>query len=768
MTFRRAPLALLIAQVCCLPVWAQAQAQSPTQVQTDAARAKTLETVVVRDRADAVSRKVGQKELEKEPPRDIRGVFDNVIGVEFTELGMGAGAGAGTGGQGGEVEIRGVGGTGDEVVGVGSNRVKMEVDGMELGQSMSYGNNVRNGRQYIDPADLKAVEIYKGAVGSGFAGSVQMRTKDPADYLRQGQRVGGEVRAGYSGGTNDRSLGASIATRISEISSVSLSYTRHNFNELKNKGGQEGVGAARTRRDPLHGRSNGLNGKWVIEPAAHNKITVLAQHFDSKSEINRLTQVGTTSQSRVNNGQTYRVDTQTHSHFTTQKMRRDALSLAQELGALRSPAFDALRWQLAVQKMSGTGLSTIHRTVTTTRTAPPNLPPYSVTRTTTFPGNNDLDIKSYSLKTDFYKTLGQMAARGGVQHDVHYGLNLALTDNHLSYVWQVENPQFPRQKQTQWVAHVSDRIQLGSSGLAITPSLNVTRVHSWPKATREWPSVEKQSPFRKTSAGGGLLLEWQPAEEHLLTAQYGRAVRMPGFGELNNSFVRSSLANLRPEKADTVELAWSSRGKLGRQKTALFHNRYRDMIQFDCDDSTGTLDCYVDNLTGKSSMYGAEFEGALDLAALGAPRGLMLEGGLIWNKGKEADGRPMYRINPLGGNLALRFEAPDERWSLAARVKFAAEKKRKDLPDTIFTFGQRAPARWPAKIAGWGVVDLVGYYKPTPQLTISGGIYNVGDKLYARWSRYRNGAARINASPRGMNYYTEAGRTIALNVRYQF
>jgi len=314
------------------------------------------------------------------------------------------------------------------------------------------------------------------------------------------------VRAGYSGGTNDRSLGASIATRISEISSVSLSYTRHNFNELKNKGGQEGVGAARTRRDPLHGRSNGLNGKWVIEPAAHNKITVLAQHFDSKSEINRLTQVGTTSQSRVNNGQTYRVDTQTHSHFTTQKMRRDALSLAQELGALRSPAFDALRWQLAVQKMSGTGLSTIHRTVTTTRTAPPNLPPYSVTRTTTFPGNNDLDIKSYSLKTDFYKTLGQMAARGGVQHDVHYGLNLALTDNHLSYVWQVENPQFPRQKQTQWVAHVSDRIQFGSSGLAITPSLNVTRVHSWPKATREWPSVEKQSPFRKTSAGGGLLV----------------------------------------------------------------------------------------------------------------------------------------------------------------------------------------------------------------------------------------------------------------------
>ena len=68
MTFRRAPLALLIAQVCCLPVWAQAQAQSPTQVQTDAARAKTLETVVVRDRADAVSRKVGQKELERSRP----------------------------------------------------------------------------------------------------------------------------------------------------------------------------------------------------------------------------------------------------------------------------------------------------------------------------------------------------------------------------------------------------------------------------------------------------------------------------------------------------------------------------------------------------------------------------------------------------------------------------------------------------------------------------------------------------------------------------
>ena len=737
--FTRAPLALLAAQLCCQLAWAQtgsaetsaaAQADKAKAQATTAAAAKpaaTLPTVVIRDKLPPQNTVIHQHTLDTEPPKNIRNLFDNVIGVDFSTTGAG---------QLGDIEIRGMGGMGD-TMGTGSSRVGMEVDGMDVPQSFFFGHNVRNGRQYFDSADLKTVEVQKGPGSGGLAGNVKFRTKDPVDYLRPGQRIGGDVRAGYSGDTRDRSLGATVAGQMSETASASLSFTGRRFNELDNKGGLDVDGAKRTKPNPYDGESKSVNLKVVLQPARQHKFTVLAQHFDSSYDINLRSSLGLSS--------AYNTFVSTNRQDNT----RNALSLVHEMEA-KTPAFDHLRWQLSTQRTNSEGFNTTDRT--TLRTGQRSIAH----------DDNYFKVTLHTLKADFDKTLGN-AAQGGWQHDLRYGLRVqrgTLKQASLRYnaTTSREHNFFPEDHQTITAAHLSDRIQFGASGISLTPSINATHISTKPKLPANVKPQPGTSTYSKTSLGGGLLLEWQPSDSQLLAASYTRSTRLPGYGETNaqsyGHWIGRPNPNLKPETGDALDLSWASASDLGQQKTTFFYNRYKNMI--DVDYETDPAYALIYNEEGDFKLYGLEFEGRLNLAALGAPRGLSLDGGLIYTKGKSENRLAQARANPLNGKLTLRYTAPGDRWSLALRSTFSQGKSEKDLPP-----GGRTYRYWGTP--GYAAFDLVGYFKPTPQLTLSGGIYNLADKKYVRWSRYR-GASTIQDWTR----YSEAGRHIGINLRYQF
>lgn len=720
MRFTKTPLALLAAQVCCHAVWAQA----PAAPATATAAAPALPAVTVLGHIDGD--RIGQETLEKEPPKNIRDLFKQTVGVDFSATGPGR--------QLGDIEVRGMGGLGSSL-GVGSNRVTLEVDGMDISQSFQFGHNMRQGRQYFDPADLKAVEIHKGPGANGLAGNVQMRTKDPVDYLRTGQNVGGEVRAGYSGDTREGSVGASIAARINNANSASLSYTRRSFHELDNKDGIAMDGPQRSKLNPMDGTSHSLNGKWVIQPNAQHKLTVAAQHFNTKYDTDQRSSLG------VSRGTT------TYAYRNIQKNERNALSLIHE-GQAEAAAFDRFQWQLSAQRTASEGRNAYSR-----RNA--------AGVESHLQDNNDFTVKAYALKADFDKTLGGHATQGGLQHDLRYGLKLQHGELEMTTVGigsdgvAKARSFFPKNKQWQAQLHVANRMQWGLSGFSLTPSLSLTHIRidpSMPAGVAPQPGTQA---YRKTAPGAGLLLEWQPNEQHLLSASYQRATRMPGFGETNGQNYGHWLGrpnpDLKPEAADAVELGWSSFSPLGQQKTAVFYNRYNDMIDVTCESNRNTGNyCDIFNRPGRVKLYGLEWEGRLQLDALGAPRGLALEGGMIYTKGSSANGYAEGRANPFNGHVGLRYNHPADIWGVIARLNFSQGKKTKDLPKGYHG------------TAGYGVLDLVAHYKPTEQLTLSAGIYNVGDKRYVRWSNYRSAATRPDGA------YTEAGRYFGLNVRYQF
>lgn len=749
--FALRPLALLAASIVCVPVWAQTASsaavsgQAQTTAQPSEAKVATVTpTVTVRDRKEIPD--MDAASLQARQPENLKKLLEEDPSVNV--LSMGAG-------HIGDIEIRGMGGTSD-MLGTGANQVTMEVDGMEVAQSLYFGHNMRFGREYLDPADLKAVTIQKGPGANGLAGSVQMRTKDPEDYLQAGKTFGGDVRVGGRSDERSTNVGVTLAAKFSDTTQGHISYTRRSYHELKNAGGVAASGPNRTASNPLDGTSNALSAKWVITPSAAHRLTLGFQHFDSDRNTDMQTGIG----SRTRAG----VRTDTHAVANVAKTSRNAF-FARHEWTEPTALFDSATTQLSIQRSSSKGDN--RSTVTQTRLA---------TRTATngvITSRNNFDIRNVSLRTELEKTLGA--------HQLSYGLRIqngksdmdSVTENFVGGASRGAAESEFLGKQDTWNirAHVADRISV-SPDVDITPSVNLQHVRIKPsldkitssdRGTADTAAVLKK--YSKTALGFGLRTDWRFMPGHVASASFSRATRMPGFGEVGaqsyGHWPARPNPNLKPERADSLELSWSSRGELGRQKTTVFYNRYRDLIAADCGPNYSNDWCDIINEAGRSTTRGIEFSGSLNLAHLmGAPHGLELNAALAIMKSKDAAGVPRYRIDPPTGHIGLAFEHPSQKWSMQAKLRFAAKKKAKDLP--------RSSSGVPAPLAGWSTLDVTADFHPVKNLTVQAGIYNVFDRQYAKWSRVRGIPATGANAGSTRAAYTEPGRSFGLNVRYQF
>ncbi len=117
-----------------------------------------------------------------------------------------------------------------------------------------------------------------------------------------------------------------------------------------------------------------------------------------------------------------------------------------------------------------------------------------------------------------------------------------------------------------------------------------------------------------------------------------------------------------------------------------------------------------DNVDAK--MYGADMGYGYTLSET-----LRLEGNLSYVRGKRRDeSDDLYRVAPLNNRLALIYEQHAVMLSLES-VLYAKQSKVSDFNAEEET-------------SGYGIVNLSGSYRLTPQLTFSGGIENLFDNRY--------------------------------------
>src|SRR6187402_24871 len=130
--------------------------------------------------------------------------------------------------------------SGFNIRGLEGNRVLITVDGVRVPDAFSFGAQSVGRGDYVDLDLLKSVEILRGPASAlygsdGVAGAVSFITKDPQDFPKPGQKVGGGFRFGYDSADESWTKGLVMAGKAGDVQAM-LAFTRRDGHALDNKG----------------------------------------------------------------------------------------------------------------------------------------------------------------------------------------------------------------------------------------------------------------------------------------------------------------------------------------------------------------------------------------------------------------------------------------------------------------------------------------------------------------------------------------------------
>lgn len=704
-----------------------------------------LEPVIVTNNYDKEmptnSLHIDQETLDKAPSDSPGDLFRYVPGVVFQKDPY-AGGLAG-------VRIRGMGGSTQ----FNSDRVALNIDGVPVPDSYKYGHISDNGQNTFDIADLKAVEIQKGAgltggERSGLAGTVNMTTKDPADYFSEGRKFGGNVRSGWSGENEMFRNGVSLAGALSESVSTMLSYTYRNYHETPNYDGLDVPGSERSAVNPVDADSHNVLSKIVFSPnPSHTfkiKLESYKMHFDEKMLQHASTKLMSREYTQFKQ--------KDNNYWNKLKSQRQALSLKHDFN-FGTPLFDSGDWQIYYQQSRQNrdddyvSYSKLHKGIRTGKTS---------YKTKEFGFSVNFDKQIFNHELDYGLKFRRLKAMNRTQY-------ASKSDGDVSdYVHE------PNTTTSSYRFYIDDDLSLANGRVHILPGIGVTHYILSPEKTAHYlGQMEKDETTVPTWSLG---TTFDLNENHQIFSSFRRGIKLPSFLEygIGQVFAHSKIPykpnpDLKPERSQSLELGLKSRGTLGSSTISFFHDTYQDFLDTRKIKIDGEQYMQSYNNPNEVTIYGIEVNGLFDLSQF-ILDGFKLKGALVYAKSREKtqDGKQPYTNgDPLSASLGASYDAPSKKWGIEWTTRFAKAKKQGDIaPGDLKPTGPYARYTTPVKpIGGYGVSDLSVHFKPIKNMHINAGVYNIFDKKYAIWSE---------SIKEDYDQITEPGRTYAVNLRYDF
>nr|WP_232003631.1 TonB-dependent hemoglobin/transferrin/lactoferrin family receptor [Sphingopyxis sp. FD7] len=625
--------------------------------------------------------------------------------------------------------------------GIGGNRVLIQVDGVRVPDGFSFGAQASGRGDYVDLGLIKSVEILRGPSSAlygsdGLAGAVSFITADPADFLEDGQSVGGLLRAAYASADKEFSETAILAGQSGDWS-LMAAYTRRDYQELDNMGDVGGTGAARTRPNPQDGRSNAALARIVYDPASGHKLRLTGEYLGTRLYTNGLT------------GLSAAVDRL--EAWDMGERKRVSLDWSWQGEGAVDFARVALYWQDGEDRQY---------TEEDRATLPDR------TRLNTF--ENRVIGASADARADF--------ATGAIAHRLVFGGDISQTrqrglrDGTVPPTGETfPTRAFPVTDFTRGGLFVGDEIAIADGRLTLYPALRF-----------DWYDLSPQDdPLLPAFAGAGqdgsrlspkIGAVWKVTDQVRLFANYATGFKAPEPGQVNQFFENltspffsyRSVPNpdLGPERSESFE----GGVRLGSDAVSLdvtaFSARYKDFISQEQVGGTGTIADPIRfqfvNLD-RARVKGAEarFEGR-------ASSGLYTTLALSYATGDsiQPDGTrvPLASIDPLklvvgvgyrepqsgrfGGQIVMTHSARKDA-SRAAGACTAAECYRPD---------------------GFTILDATAFVRIVEGLTLRAGVFNILDRKYAWWSDARGLAASSTIT----DAYTQPGRNASASLSFRF
>ncbi len=647
------------------------------------------------------------------------------------------------------------GNAGFNIRGLDGNRVLIQTDGIRLPDAFAFGAQATGRGDYADLDLLKSVEILRGPASAlygsdGLAGAVSFVTKDPEDFLRPGQQVGGRARLGYSSADQGWAKGAALAARDGDLSFL-LAYTRRDSRELDNKGSNDAPNITRTTPNPQDINSNAVLGKLVWAPDDANRIRLTFDHQDRD--------VSTIAYSAVATPPLAASSTIGLTAFDT--TRRNRVSLDHRyIGS--GGLIDRANWAVYWQESKTSEFAAEDRNISADRTR-----------------LNLFDNRVYGFNGQVEAVLGSGVIRQRiiVGGDASWTRQTGLRDGTVPPFGETfPSKAFPDTDQTLAGIFVQDEINIGDGRLFLYPAL---RFDHYSLSAKKDPAyalpVTDQSGQRVSPKFGAI--GWITPTLGLF-ANYAAGFKAPSPSQVNTGFTNiasgyTAIANpnLKPETSQTVEGGLRLREvDLGGAKVTAsatgFGGWFRNFIDLTVAgfSSGGLMQFQYQNL-GRVEITGAEGKVEARIGGFTASLAASYTHGRATSAGVET---PLNSVDPVKIVGGIGYRAPNNRFGGQLIVTHSV---RKPASDTNNNCAVTAPSVTNPVVSsacfrpgGFTIADATAFVAVGDFATLRVGVFNLFDQKYAWWSD----VGGLSAFSTVTDAYTQPGRNVSASLTLRF
>lgn len=649
--------------------------------------------------------------------------------------------------------------------GLSGNRTYMEIDGVPMPYSFGAdvaGGSFRAGRDFIDLDAVKRVEIIRGPASAlypsaALGGVVSLVTRDPADYLADDERVHVSWKERHD--SADRSLSSTVTLAAGDKrNGLLLTLNHRDGHDMANQGNVGGIGATRTRPDPLDYRLDGLLGKYVHTAASgrSDRVTIGATRRHTRTD-------GLSE--RVPDNQGYIPDDY-RSRDTATRLRA---SVGQHFPHLSSMLADTLEWHVYAQRSRT-------RTRTQTDTA-------SVLR---YYDNLPLEERRYGGKLVAGKRLNDGV---GVTQTVSYGVELSRThDRSRVDGYGVDKqtgatgksaPYFlpgnyplhliPESDTDRYAVFGQDRIELLDGRLAFTPGVRVERYAYKPQADALYASYNPgyvQREYSDHHVSPKLGVVWHFNDVLGVYADYAGGFRAPLYNDISGAWNEQPVPginiaylpnpDLEAETSRNAEIGLRGHGAAGWFSVAAYYNRYRDFIWSGHAVPANEVPPWAGQIApgaflnmffrsvnaSRAYIKGAEASGRLRLDVFGdALRGWSLRGSAAIASGAlvqpgDSGYSPLNTVDPARLVVGLGYD----RANWGTELVGTAVRRHTRLGDPeLFRPG------------GYATLDFYAHWTPVANVSLYLGVRNLADRKYWDWGNLNSGLLGNLINGNGVN-----------------
>lgn len=675
--------------------------------------------------------------------------------------------------------------------GVEGNRVGITIDGVALPDSEEnslyarYGN-FNSSRLSIDPELVRGIDIERGAdsfkSGSGsLGGSVAYRTLNSHDIVLRGKKWGMLLKSGYA--SKRREWVSTIGTgyRGSSLDALLL-YSQRRGHELDSTGSGEDIKGDK---------------RGIPDPAKHRFHSYLAKIAYRFNDTHRI--------GYVFNGQNgnNKVDEKSYALFSTawrnadDQHRRLNHNIFYEYTpdspylALIKVDYDRQNTHIAAVNYKGSEdwltkkpvLDEVANRQMKTRFDRLSIRADSQPLASAF-GEHQLTVRSdiserkfENINVDaYYLNAGVSSIKGSIQHPVKTrSFSASILDN-IRF------------------SQISTRIGLRYDHHRVAPqALNA-----------DCFNCDKEVPAANTFNGFSGIFGIDKSLNKNWTVSYdlSSGFRIPSASEMYFTYNHPAgnwLANqdLKAEKSINHSLSLLGEGKAGKLKMTVYHNRYRNFLYeqqtvgrklnpyydqcawYGCAKYNESLYMQMVNID-KAIINGIDIQGTLKLNAISRlPEGWSLTGGLGYSHGKLSSGTSLLSIQPIKILGGISYEQPNGKWGVHARATYLGRKKAEDATVVNYRMNwrtrsfERISKPYPYLNKSATLFDVYGYYKPSKNIVLRAGLYNIFDRKYQTWDALRgiNEYSTTNSVDRegkGLERFYAPGRNFAFSLEIKF